>query len=154
MAQGIGIVYNTSMEPFRVVLDTNVIFSGLYSDEGASYQVIMELGRGNVRPCVSVPLFLEYEQTLIDRLPELAQTKEEIYDILDYVCSVAIRQSIFYLWRPFLRDPKDDMILELAVAADARCIVTFNKRHFRGVDRFGIEPKNPSEFLEDLRRRA
>jgi predicted nucleic acid-binding protein len=67
---------------------------------------------------------------------------------------VSIRQAVFYLWRPFLRDPKDDMVLELAVAAGARFVVTHNKRHFDGTGRFGIEAVSPSELLKKLGNRT
>jgi putative PIN family toxin of toxin-antitoxin system len=137
----------------RVVLDTNVVVSGVYSDAGSSYQILMRLAEGVFRPCVSVPLLLEYEQTLLEHLQELEQTREEIFDILDYICTVSVRQTVFYLWRPFLKDPKDDMVLELAVASHAGFIVTHNKKHFGGVERFGIRAMAPSELLNRLRRR-
>ena len=62
-----------------------------------------------------------------------------IHDINDYVCSVASHRQIFFLWRPFLSDPKDDMVLELAVEARCQYIVTHSKRDFANVDKFGIE---------------
>ena len=67
--------------------------------------------------------------------------------MLDYVCSVALRQKIFYLWRPFLKDPSDDMLLELAVASQTRLIVTFNTRHFSEAERFGVRARTPRDFL-------
>jgi len=88
-------IYDTIMASVRVVLDTNVTFSGMYSDAGASYQLLMRLAEEGFQPCVSVPLFLEYEQTLIERLSKLEQTQEEIYDFLDYICTVSVRQAVF-----------------------------------------------------------
>jgi hypothetical protein len=61
-------------------------------------------------------------------------------------------QEIFYLWRPFLADPSDDMILELAFAADCQYIVTHNVRHFAGCERFGVEAITPGDFLALLRK--
>ena len=137
-----------------MVLDTNVLFAGLYSDVGASYRLLMRLTRGDFKTCVSVPLLLEYEQVLLGKLPELEQEQEEIEDILDYICTVSVLQTVFYLWRPFLRDPRDDMVLEVAVASGAEFIVTHNKRHFEDIERFGIKALTPSEFLKRLRRRT
>jgi hypothetical protein len=56
----------------------------------------------------------------------------DVDDIFDYICSLTNRRKVYYLWRPFLTDPKDDMVLELAV------IVTYNKGDFEGVKQFGI----------------
>ena len=137
----------------RVVLDTNVVFSALYSDAGASYQLLMGLQRKLIVPCLSVALVLEYEQALLDHLDQFEQTEDEIRDILDYLCTVSVRQTVFYLWRPFLRDPKDDMVLELAVASGARLVVTHNIKHFAGIERFGIKAVSPAELLKRLRRR-
>ncbi len=77
-------------------------------------------------------------------------TQEDIDSFLDYVCQVAHRQSIFFLWRPCLSDAKDDMILELAVAAGCEAIVTHNQRDFVGTDRFGVRIHTPKEFLRLL----
>lgn len=101
---------------------------------------------------LSVALVLEYEE-VCKRLVEsrdIALTKSDIDDILDYLCQVASHTSISYLWRPFLADPDDDMVLELAVAAQCKTIVTFNKSDFRGVEQFGIRARTPNEFLRDI----
>ena len=70
--------------------------------------------------------------------------------ILDYVFSVANRRKIYYLWRPFLSDPKDDMVLELAVSAGSEIIVTYNKDDFKGVEQFGIRVLTALEFLREI----
>ena len=69
-------------------------------------------------------------------------------DILDYICEVANPRKVFYLWRPILKDPKDDMVLELAVAASCNFIVTFNQQDFQGVEKFGLQVLPPKEFLQ------
>ena len=69
---------------------------------------------------------------------------------LDYVVSVAHHQEIFFLWRPFLRDPKDDMVLELAVAADAGQLVTHNVRDFKGAEDFQVKVVTPGDYLTGL----
>lgn len=66
------------------------------------------------------------------------------------ICSVAEINKIFYLWRPFLPDPEDDMLLELAVESGSQRIVTFNLRDFRGINQFGVFAVTPQEFLKEI----
>lgn len=75
---------------------------------------------------------------------------EALHKILGFLCSTAHRQKIYYLWRPNLPDPKDDLVLELAVAAQAKHIVTYNLRDFQGAERFGIQIVKPEDFLAQL----
>ena len=81
---------------------------------------------------------------------ELGLAFADIDDVLDYVCSIAEPHAIFYLWRPFLPDPRDDLVLELAVEAQASCIITHNLRDFAGTEQFGIEALSPGAFLRRL----
>lgn len=69
----------------------------------------------------------------------------------DIVCDESSSTPMYYyLWRPFLPDPKDDLVLEVAVAGRCDTIVTFNHRDFRGVDKFGLHVQTPRTFLEEL----
>ncbi|MES1244313.1 MAG: putative toxin-antitoxin system toxin component, PIN family [Acidobacteriota bacterium] len=129
----------------RVVLDTNVLVSAFRSREGVAYRLVSLIREERFEICVSVPLVLEYEDVL-HRATDLEE--EEILSIVRYLCSVAYRQKIFYLWRPSLPDPKDDMVLELAVASRAGHIVTFNQKHFAAAKRFGIQVVTPKAFLD------
>ena len=79
-------------------------------------------------------------------------TIADVRDIVDYVCSVAVRQDVFFLWRPLLRDPSDDMVAEVAVAAGAQAIVTYNRNDFTGVDRFGLQIWSPQHLLERTKK--
>ena len=81
---------------------------------------------------------------------ELGLAFADIDDVVDYVCSIAEPHAIFYLWRPFLTDPRDDLVLELAVEAQASCIITHNLRDFAGTEQFGIEALSPGAFLRRL----
>ena len=63
---------------------------------------------------------------------------------------VGHHREIYFLWRPVLRDPKDDMVLEVAVEASCEFVVTHNLRDFRGIERFGVGALTPSEFLREI----
>jgi predicted nucleic acid-binding protein len=68
----------------------------------------------------------------------------------DCLGASAQEHAISFRWRPMLSDPDDDFILELAVAADAGYIVTYNLRNFAGVERFGLEAITPAQMLLKL----
>ena len=129
----------------RVVLDTNVLVSAFRSREGVAFRLVSLLREGQFEICVSVPLVLEYEAVL-HRATDLGG--KEILSVIRFLCSVAHRQKVFFLWRPSLPDPKDDMVLELAVASRAKYIVTFNGKHFAAAGRFGIQVVTPKAFLD------
>ena len=112
--------------------------------------MVSEIDSGRFEVCVSVPLVLEYEAALMRHARSLGLTRRDVSDSVDYVCSVARRQPIFFLWRPRLRDPGDDMVLEAAVAAGAKYIVTFNKRDFESGHPLPVRLATPQEFLHTI----
>jgi putative PIN family toxin of toxin-antitoxin system len=131
----------------RVVLDTNVLVAASQSKKGASAKLLSLVGTGLFEICVSVPLFLEYESVLLRHLEPGSTEWQVRSNLLDYLCSVARRQEIFFLWRPYLRDPKDEMVLEAAVAGGCRAVISFNKRDLVGAERFNLTVSTPQEFL-------
>lgn len=135
------------MEMPRIVLDTNVLISAFRSRRGPAFALVSRIGSGSFEISLSVPLVLEYEEVL-QRTTNLED--QEILSLLRFLCSVAHRQKIFYLWRPLLPDPKDDMVLELAVASRSRFIVTYNRNDFVPADRFGIESLLPEDLLRRI----
>lgn len=133
-----------------VVLDTSVLVAAARSSSGASQRLLRLLPDTRFQPAISVPLFAEYSAVL--KRPEhlLGRTPEQVDAFLDFLLSASRLHEIFYLWRPMLLDPDDDLILELAVAAGCRYIITHNVADFRGAERFGIEALRPGEFLRRL----
>jgi len=134
----------------QIVLDTNIIFSGLYSSFGASFQVLRVLAVGKIQPVLSVALLFEYEDVLKRNSRKLGLTYGDIDAFLDNMCRLSSFQKIHYLWRPFLPDPKDDHVLELAVASQVGKIVTFNVKDFKNVDEFGVKIISPKQLLEEI----
>ena len=135
----------------RIILDTNVLVSALRSDMGASYKIVSQLPSESFQIALTVPLYLEY-QAVLTRPENMtgASNRNDIFNFLRYLCSIAHQQKVFFLWRPRLGDPEDDMVLEAAIASQSRYIVTHNLRHFsdRGIEeQFGITPVSPQAFL-------
>ena len=99
---------------------------------------------------VSVPLVLQYEDVLSRREGMEHVGKDEIAEFLDGYIAQAQRTRVGFLWRPFLADGGDDLVLEAAVAGGAEAIVTFNLRDFGGIERFGIRAITPKTFIQEL----
>ena len=134
----------------QVVLDTNILYSGLRSNQGSSYQLLSLLEYNRYQIHLSVPLVLEYEDVLRRYQDAISFSDIDIKQYLDYLCSIAIHHPIYYLWQPFLRDPKDDMVLESAIAAQCQYIITFNEPDFVGCEQFGLQTIRPRPFLTIL----
>lgn len=133
------------------MLDTNVLYAGLYSKRGASHGVLRAIECGTIRIVLSTPLLFEYEEVLRREQDELGLTETDIEEVLDGLCARARHQQIYFLWRPHLSDPKDDHLLELAVASGTRTVVTHNTKHFREATSFGVRAVTPRQLLEDLK---
>jgi putative PIN family toxin of toxin-antitoxin system len=136
------------MKKPQIVIDTNVFIAALRSRQGAAHKLLMLVESEKFETNVSVPLILEYEDAAKRLIGEIALTARDIDNVLDYLCAVANHRTIFYLWRPFLKDSKDDMVLELAVTSASTYIVTYNQRDFRGAEQFGIQVVTAKEFLQ------
>jgi len=134
----------------NIVLDTNVIISALRSRRGASAKLLPLIGTERFNIHISVPLTLEYEEVLLRQREILRLSPEDVADLVDGLSALAHHHKIYFLWRPYLRDAKDEMVLELAVVARCDYIITYNVNDFKGVERFGIEVKTPKEFLEEI----
>ncbi len=133
-----------------IVIDTNVFIAALRSQRGASYRLVTLIDRGLFTMNISVPLVLEYEEVAKRLVGRIGLTAEDVEEVLDYICKVAKPRRVFYLWRPLLADPRDDMVLELAVVAKCSHIVTYNRRDFQGAERFGIRVATPKAFLQGI----
>lgn len=138
------------MTALQVVLDTNILIAALRSPHGASFRVLSSLGSGHFGTHISVPLVLEYESVAARHLDDLPISRADVEDVLDYICQVSTAHEIYYIWRPFLPDPRDDMVLEVAVAGGCDAVVTFNKQDFRGCEQFGLRTLTPAELLREI----
>jgi predicted nucleic acid-binding protein len=133
----------------RVAFDTSVLVAAVRSRRGASFALISAIPSPDFEICLSVGLYAEWQDALTrpEHLPP-GQTVDDALGFLRFLAGRAWLQDIFFLWRPFLPDPDDDMILELAFAANCRYIVTHNLRDFRGCDKLGIKAVTPRDFLK------
>ena len=100
-----------------------------------------------------MPLYVEYQDVLLrPGMVGATLLPNDILAFCRYLASISHLQEIYFLWRPHLRDQGDDMVFELAIAAQARYIVTHNVRDFDTTAEFGITPIRPADFLTLIRR--
>lgn len=136
----------------KVVLDTSVLVAAWRSRDGASFALLERLRDDEFEIAVSVPLVLEYEAVLLRHLVA-GLGRDDVEAFVDYLCARGHRQAVFYLWRPLLNDPGDDMVVEVAVAASCNAIVTHNIKDFTRAKDLGLAVLTPGEFLVSLRTR-
>ena len=137
----------------KIVVDTNIIVAALMSREGASNRFMIWLFEYKEKlNVVSNTLVTEYEDVLLrekNRKLYGQFSKEDLQSLIDDICLISYHQKINFLWRPFLKDIKDDMVLETAFNAGCEYIVTYNTKDFLGVEeKFGIKTIIPREFLK------
>lgn len=137
----------------RVVFDTSVLVAAARSRLGASYALVSAIPSPDFQICLSIGLYTEWRDVLTRpaHLPP-GNTPEDAQRFLRYLASEAHLQEIHFLWRPFLPDADDDMVLELAFAADCTHIVTHNKDDFRGSEQLGVTAITPRDFLSLIRK--
>ena len=140
----------------KVTLDTNILYQALYSNQGASHEILRLIRSGEVLLALSVPVFEEYREVLLRPRTrrEIGLSREDAEKVLDFIALVGVATPIGYLWRPNLRDETDNIFVELAVASGSDCLVTRNVRHYNVgnellLDSFRVV--TPSEFLSAWR---
>ncbi len=138
------------IKTYQIVLDTNVLFAGLRSQRGASYKLLTILNDIRWQLNISTALLFEYEEILKRQQAQLGLSLEDIDNVIEAICSIANKRSIFYLWRPILNDPDDDFLLDLAVESQADYIITYNQKDLQPANKFGIKVVTPKQFLQEM----
>jgi putative PIN family toxin of toxin-antitoxin system len=137
-------------KPPKIVIDTNVLVSGLRSRRGWSFDLLKRLGKGQFEHVVTVPLLIEYEEVL-HREGMVPLPLATVDDVLEFICASGLRQQVHFLWRPKLADARDDMVLEAAFNGQCQAVVTWNIRDFSAAAAIGIEVLSPNLFLKRLK---
>jgi len=136
-------------------LDTSVVVAGFRSRHGASNLLLEHVAQGVLRPLVTTALFLEYEEVLLrpEQLLMTAMNESDVERALAALASAAEPVEVHFRWRPQLRDPADELVLEAAVNGQAEGLVTHNLRHFKiAAERFQVRVLTPQQCLQEIRQ--
>lgn len=136
----------------KLVIDTNILVAATRNRHGPSFALMQHARRRKLAMYCSPALFLEYEDVLkrADQLSASGLLVGDIDAILNELAGVVIPVTTHYQWRPQLRDPSDEMVLEAAVNAQAHAIVTYNLRDFQPAQLFGIAVLNPQQTFKQF----
>lgn len=135
----------------KIVLDTNVLVSGLLTPFGSSGDIVRMIASGNLTLYVDVRILSEYRDVLFR--PKFQFNKTHTGTLLNFVHQNGIFVSTSPL-KAHLPDVDDETFLEVALAARAACLITGNKKHYPPPLRQELTVLSPSEFLEFYRQRA
>ena len=137
-----------------VVLDTDVLVAAVRSRLGASRAWVRAILTREATLLLSVPLALQYEAVLTrsEHVAASGASVAQIVTLLDALCALCKPVEISFLWRPMLRDPDDEMVLETAANGRADRLLTFNERHFAGAGRLGVIVDRPGPAWRSWRQ--
>ena len=139
----------------KIVLDTSVVVAVLRTRHGAGNAVLRLVAARQLRLLATPPLFLEYEDVLKRPEQRLAHGLglEEIDVFLAELAALVEPVEVHFLWRPQVRDPNDEMVLEAAINGRADALVTYNIADFASVgERFEIRILQPAELLRKVKK--
>ena len=134
-------------------MDTDTIVAAMRSPKGASAELLRRVRRDELVLAASVSLFMEYEAVCLRPPHGLAAglTPQQVNLFVDALAHLVEPVEVHFLWRPQLRDPADELVLEAAVNASATALLTFNMRHFTiAAERFKLNVVQPGEFLRSI----
>ena len=134
-------------------MDTSIVVAGFRSRHGASNFLLEQVAKGVVRPLVTTALFLEYEDVLLrpEHRVVTGMSEEEVGHALAALASAAEPVEVHFRWRPQLRDPADELVLEAAVNGRAEALVTHNVRHFESAAKqFHLRVLTPQQYLQEI----
>lgn len=135
-------------------MDTDVIVAAMRSPGGASAALLGEVLEQRLTMLASVPLFFEYEAKCASPAHWTAAglTRKQAMLFVKGLAALIEPVKTHFLWRPTLRDPNDEMVLEVAVNGGADAIVTFNLRDYGSVpETFNIEVITPATAIRRVR---
>ena len=136
-------------------MDTDAVVAAMRSPVGASAALIRAVRQRQATLLLNVPLALEYEAVCrrSEHREKSGLSGQQVEIILDAIIAMGEPVPTHFLWRPQLRNPNDEMVLEAAVNGRADALVTFNVRDYgTAAAQFGVEVLLPREAIARIKR--
>jgi uncharacterized protein len=130
--------------PMKIVLDTNVLVSGLLNPYGPPGQIVVLVAAGELVLCFDPRILAEYRDVLLR--PKFEFPQRHVEALLEQIRTVGTSATAIPLPAP-LPDRDDEPFLEVAIAASADYLVTGNPRHYPPRRLGGINVVTPAKFL-------
>jgi len=129
----------------KIVLDTNVIVSGLISPYSQAGEIVRMAASGTIELFYDARILSEYRDVLLRS--KFSFSKNHVYNFLEQIedCGYAIAAEPLAAKLP---DSDDKPFLEVALSAKAACLVTGNAKHFPAKKHRGMKVISPAQFLE------
>jgi putative PIN family toxin of toxin-antitoxin system len=136
-----------------LTLDTNILYQALSSTEGASYWILQKVREGKFQIALSVPVFHEY-QDVLSRKKSLRDFELQLSDVekfLRFIAYIGKTFNIFFLFRPNLKDEKDNMLVELSITSQSDYLITSNIKDFKNAELKFDQLKiiTPGDFIKE-----
>lgn len=139
-----------------ITLDTNIIYQALKSNAGSSYWILQQVRLGKIQVALSVPVFHEYQDVLTREksLKDFGLQLADVEKVLRFIAYIGRTFNIFFLFRPNLKDEKDNMLVELAITSQSDYLVTSNIKDFKNAElKFDqLNIITPNEFLKKWKK--
>jgi len=139
-----------------VTIDTNILISALFSQNGASHQILRLVIDEKIKLALSTQVLLEYDDVTrrVEILEKAKLTKEKIEDVVDLLALLAHKYEIYFRLRPNLRDEGDNLFVECAFASNSQYLITSNIRDFNSgeLKGFKFEVVTPKQFYQIWRK--
>lgn len=135
------------------MLDTSVIATAARSRAGAGFALVRAARHRRLTLLATSSLFFEYEDVLKREAQREVSglTLDDVDRLLGALAILVEPVELHMRWRPQLRDPNDELVLEAAINGRADALVTYNVRDFAdAAPRFGVRLLRPADLLMEL----
>ena len=133
----------------KVVIDTNVMVSGLLAPFGPAGEVVRMVSAGRLSLCYDARILAEYAEVLLR--PKFPFNRGLVNDLLSHVRATGSLVAAAPL-RLRLPDPDDEAFLQVALSGGAECLISGNLKHYPPSKRQGVTVVSPTEFLDIYRK--
>ena len=134
----------------KIVLDTNIVVSGLLQSQGNPAQVLTLVLSGAVQVCHDERILAEYAKVLAR--PRFKFAPKRVREVLNKIEADGLPIDAYAESNLDLPDADDEPFLAVALAASVDFLVTGNLSDYPPAKRRGCAVVSPAAFMEHWRK--